>query len=152
MVTSKLDGGAISEIVECRNVGESRELKKSFELKNDEKLDLDIIMEHVAKSTIGYVWIKGVVRDRAKARIRGMIRIKKGADKSDSFLKVNILLLGNEARADVRPELEIEADDVRASHAATVGRIDQEQMFYLESRGLSKKQSERVLVEGFLKM
>jgi len=66
-----------------------------------------------------------------------------------AFLENKNLLLEKGARADSIPVLEIEADDVKASHGATVGRIDDEQMFYLMSRGLSRKQAERVIISGF---
>ena len=69
---------------------------------------------------------------------------------TEAFLRQNILLLGEDAKATAVPELEIETDDVKASHAATVGQIDKEQLFYLTSRGISQGVATKMIVEAFL--
>ena len=108
-------------------------------------------MRHKAENTRANIHIRGVVKDEAEAKISGRLKIFKGAQKTNSFLTEKVLILSDKARAEVVPDLEIEADDVKASHAATVGKIDEEQVFYLMSRGLKKQQAEDIIVEGFLK-
>ena len=78
-----------------------------------------------------------------------MIRVDKGAQKTDAYQENRNLLLSHEAHADSIPGLEIEANDVRCTHAATIGQIDRLQMFYLMSRGLSRLEAERLIVRGF---
>jgi Fe-S cluster assembly protein SufD len=78
-----------------------------------------------------------------------MIRIDRSGQQTDSYLKNDNLLLSDHARADSIPGLQIDANDVRASHGATVGRADEEQIFYLESRGISRATAIRMIVEGF---
>ena len=79
-----------------------------------------------------------------------MIRIDKKADQVTDFLTEKVLLLSDRARATAVPSLEIKAHEVRASHAATVAKLDEEQIYYLMSRGLSRQQSEELMVQGFL--
>jgi Fe-S cluster assembly protein SufD len=78
-----------------------------------------------------------------------MIYVAPGAQKTDGYQANRNLVLSEAARADSIPGLEILADDVRCTHGATVGRLEQEPMFYLESRGIPPKDAERILVEGF---
>ena len=85
------------------------------------------------------------------ADIRGKIIVEKKAQQTEAFLKEVILLVSAGARATAVPDLEIEANDVHCSHAAAVSKINPEQLYYLTSRGLSKSQSEDMIVEGFLR-
>ena len=83
-------------------------------------------------------------------RVEGMIKIDKGANGVDDFLEMRLLLLDDKSQAVAEPKLEIETNEVKASHAATVGKIDEEQVFYLTSRGITGKEAERLIVDGFL--
>ena len=80
----------------------------------------------------------------------GLIRVHEGAQKTDAYQKNNNLILSPEARADSIPNLEIAANDVRCSHGATAGKVAEDQLFYLMSRGLSRHEAERLIVTGFL--
>jgi Fe-S cluster assembly protein SufD len=100
-----------------------------------------------AKSDLLY---KGALDGNARSVFRGIIKVHKGAQQTDAYQTNRNLLLSPHARADSLPNLEIEADDVRCSHGATVGQLDQEHLFYLMSRGLSRTQAERLVVLGFL--
>ena len=113
-------------------------------------LDYDTTQEHAAPDTTSDLAFRGILRDRATAVWSGMIRVDPGAQHTDAFQENRNLILSDGAHADSIPGLEIEANDVRCTHAATVGRIDAEQLFYLMSRGLSREESERLLVGGFL--
>lgn len=115
--------------------------------KTDYKIETAVV--HRAPKTKGETFVRGVLTGAAQADFHGLIKIEKGAGQSEDFLTENTLLLSPKARADSVPSLEIEADDVRAGHAATVGQVDAEQLFYLMSRGLSRKKSEELIVSGF---
>ncbi|MBI2659014.1 SufD family Fe-S cluster assembly protein, partial [Candidatus Woesearchaeota archaeon] len=80
---------------------------------------------------------------------RGLIRIEKEAQKTYSYLENHILKLGDKTLANSIPSLKIDANDVKASHGATVGQIDEEHLFYLMARGLSRVEAEKLIVEGF---
>ena len=90
--------------------------------------------------------VDDVTRDELLARIR----VDPGAHRTDAYQKVRNLLLSDEAEANSAPGLEIEADDVRCTHGATCGQIEQEELFYLLSRGIPKKDAQRLIVFGFL--
>ncbi len=141
--------GETREELNLENPGEDGELIIVFVARDKEIINLETVTRHDKRGTTANVWVRGVVMDAAEVRVSGVIKINKGADKTESFLRQNVLILSDRAKADVRPILEIEADDVKASHAATVGRADEEQLFYLKSRGLSDRESVRIFVEGY---
>jgi Fe-S cluster assembly protein SufD len=113
-------------------------------------IDYDTTQEHAAPDTTSDLAFRGILRDRATAVWSGMIRVEPEAQRTDAFQESRNLLLSDGAHADAIPGLEIEANDVRCTHAATVARIDQEQLFYARSRGLERADAERLLVTGFL--
>ncbi|HIE5440340.1 TPA: Fe-S cluster assembly protein SufD [Serratia marcescens] len=92
---------------------------------------------------------KTVVSDRGKAVFNGMIKVAKHAIKTDGQMTNHNLLLGKVAEVDTKPQLEIYADDVKCSHGATVGRIDEEQLFYLQSRGIDKRAAQQMIIFAF---
>ncbi|OON41239.1 FeS cluster assembly protein SufD [Izhakiella australiensis] len=92
---------------------------------------------------------KTIVRDRAKAVFNGKITVAQHALKTDGQMTNNNLLLGRLAEVDTKPQLEIYADDVKCSHGATIGRIDDEQMFYLRSRGIDEQAAQRMIIYAF---
>ncbi|WP_338494871.1 Fe-S cluster assembly protein SufD [Erwinia aphidicola] len=92
---------------------------------------------------------KTIVRDRARAVFNGHIKVAKYALKTDGQMSNNNLLLGRLAEVDTKPQLEIYADDVKCGHGATIGRIDEEQMFYLRSRGIDEAAAQRMIIYAF---
>lgn len=92
---------------------------------------------------------KVIVRDKAKAVFNGLIKVAKHALKTDGQMTNNNLLLGRLSEVDTKPQLEIYADDVKCSHGATIGRIDDEQMFYLRSRGIAEEAAEQMIIYAF---
>jgi Fe-S cluster assembly protein SufD len=92
---------------------------------------------------------KGALQDKARLVWRGMIKVDPDAQKTDAYQRNDNLVLSDHARADSIPGLEIEADDVRCSHGATAGRVDDEQIFYAQNRGLTRKEAIRMIVTGF---
>ena len=115
-------------------------------------LDYETTQEHAAPHTVSDLAFRGVLRDRATAVWSGMIKVDPGAQRTDAFQESRNLLLTDGAHADAIPGLEIEANDVRCTHAATVARLDDSQVFYLQSRGLTRAEAERLLVGGFLEV
>ena len=113
-------------------------------------LDYDTTQEHAAPDTTSDLAFRGILRDRATAVWSGMIRVDPDAQRTDAFQENRNLLLSEGAHADAIPGLEIEANDVRCTHAATVSRIDRDQLFYARSRGIERREAERLLVGGFL--
>jgi Fe-S cluster assembly protein SufD len=113
-------------------------------------LDYDTTQEHAAPNTNSDLAFRGVLAGKATAVWRGMIRVDPGAQQTDAFQESRNLLLSPEAHADAIPGLEIEADDVRCTHAAAVAQIDRDQLFYLTSRGLDPAEAKSLIVEGFL--
>ena len=112
--------------------------------------DHNTSQDHVAPNTSSDLLYKGALDQQSRSVFRGVIRVLKGAQKTDAYQTNRNLLLSEAARAVSLPNLEIEADDVRCSHGAPVGQLDAESRFYLMSRGLSREQAERLVVLGFL--
>jgi len=104
---------------------------------------------HNAPQTRSDLLHKQVLRDRSRAVWRGMIRVEPEAQLTDSYQRSDALLLNSTCRSDAIPGLEIEADDVRCTHGATAGRVDEEQIFYLMCRGLARDEAMQMIVEGF---
>lgn len=113
-------------------------------------LDYDTTQEHAAPNTFSDLAFRGVLAAGSTAVWRGMIRVDPGAQGTDAFQESRNLLLSTEAHADAIPGLEIEADDVRCTHAAAIAQIDRDQLFYLTSRGLDPATAKQVIIEGFL--
>jgi Fe-S cluster assembly protein SufD len=112
-------------------------------------LDHHTQQEHYAGHTTSDLMIKGVLKDQARTVYQGLIHVRKDAQRSDAYQANRNLILSPKARADSIPGLEIEANDVRCTHGATVGQVDEEVLFYLRSRGLSEAYAHRLVVEGF---
>jgi len=94
--------------------------------------------------------VRAVLRGRALFSFRGNVKIEKGAKGADAYLRSDALLFDDAKMGDDTPALEILEKDVKAGHAATVGKVDAQMLFYLMSRGISRKQAEEMLVEGFV--
>jgi Fe-S cluster assembly protein SufD len=116
----------------------------------DQHFDFNTSQDHVAPNTSSDLLYKGALDGASRAAFRGIIRVSPGAQGTDAYQTNRNLLLSPDSRADSLPNLEIEADDVKCSHGATVGQLDAEAKFYLMSRGLSLVQAERLVVLGFL--
>jgi Fe-S cluster assembly protein SufD len=104
---------------------------------------------HHAPNTTSDLLYKDVLRDRARVVWRGMIKVDPAAQKTDGYQRNDGLLMSDACRADLIPGLEIEADDVRCTHGATAGRVDEEQLFYCMCRGIDRMEAMHLIVEGF---
>ena len=117
---------------------------------NEQSFDIQTNVTHESPSTEGRVVEKSILRNKSKSLFKGMIRIQKNATKSNSFLSGRSILLDKDAKSDSIPGLEIFTNDVKATHSASVAQIDEEQIFYLQTRCLTREESERTIIEGFL--
>ncbi len=105
--------------------------------------------DHCAPHTTSDLLYKGGLKDRSRIVWKGMIRVEKDAQRTDAYQKDDNLVLSPLARADSIPGLEIEANDVRCTHGATAGRVDDEMIFYAQARGVPRETAVRLIVEGF---
>lgn len=115
----------------------------------NEQINLYTFQDHQAAGSISDLFIKSVLFHKSKLYYRGLIKIEKKAQKSNAYQKNQNLLMSDNAWADSRPYLEILANDVRCTHGATIGRINPEQMYYLQSRGLADKEARTLIIEGY---
>jgi len=115
----------------------------------DQHLDHDTQQNHLARNTTSDLLYKGALLDDSHSVWQGMIYVAPGAIGTDGYQANRNLILSKGARADSIPGLEILADDVRCTHGATVGRIDENELFYLLSRGIPRNEAEQLIVQGF---
>ncbi len=113
-------------------------------------IDFDTTQEHAAPNTTSDLAFRGVLQGRSTAVWKGNIIVDPGAQKTDAFQESRNLLISKRAHADAIPGLEIQANDVRCTHAAAVAQVDPEQLFYLRSHGLRDEVAKRLVIEGFL--
>ena len=118
--------------------------------KHQQEFDARTLQDHVAPHTASDLLYKNALDDRARTIFGGLIRVEPHAHFTDAYQKVRNLLLSDEAEANSMPGLEILADNVRCTHGATSGQIDEDELFYLRTRGIPTKVAQRLLVTGFL--
>ncbi len=133
----------------CDGPGAEANSHGLYFLDDHQHLDTGILLRLDKPNTYGKSIFKGALAGKSRSIFQGLIKIEREAQKTDADLTNKNLLLSTGARADSIPVLEIQADDVKAKHGATVGRVDDSQLFYLMSRGLSREQAERLIVTGF---
>ena len=112
--------------------------------------DTTVIVEHIAPHCASSQFFKTVLKDASRGVFQGKIHVHKDAQKTDGYQLSNNLLLSRLAEMDVKPELEIYADDVKCSHGTTTGELDETPLFYLMSRGIPADEARRLLLEAFL--
>ncbi len=115
----------------------------------NQHFDHDTQQNHLAPDTFSDMLFKGALKDESRSVWQGMIYVAPDAQRIDGYQSNPNLILDDDARADSIPGLEILADDVRCSHGATIGKIDENEVFYINSRGLPEEDAERLLVSGF---
>lgn len=112
--------------------------------------DTTVLVEHRAPRCSSRQTFRAVLDGRARGVYQGKIHVHEGAQKTDGYQLSGALLLSEGAEMDTKPELEIYADDVKCSHGATAGRLDEESLFYLRSRGIGEGEARALLIEAFL--
>ncbi len=144
-------GNGVSENAVLLNGNGSTAYSQSVAIgTGEQKLNFTSRMQHIGTHTESDILQRGVMKDASTAIFNGITKIEKGAEKSNGIQAENILMLDEKARGDANPILLIDENDVKAGHAASVGRMDELQMFYLMSRGLSKQEAQRLIIRGFL--
>jgi len=115
-----------------------------------DEFNLDLVMQHVGKGAISNADIRAVMGGSSKAKLNGLIRIEQTGSQTQAFLEERALLLSDNARVQTIPQLEIETDDVQATHAAAVSRLSDEHLFYLQARGMPLSQARQLIIYSFL--
>jgi len=133
-------------------IGERAENKILGVLFGDENQNFEnfINQNHLGRRTVSDIQFRGALKGESKSFFSGLIYIDPKAQQSDAYQSCKFLILSSGARADAIPNLEILADDVKCSHGAAVGPVDEEQKFYLETRGINPRDAEKIVVQGFV--
>lgn len=118
-------------------------------LKDKREAHTNVFIEHQAPNCRSFQLFKGVLNDFSRSSFEGKIMVRQAAQKTEAFQRNDNLILSDHAHADSKPNLEIFADDVKASHGATVGQLDQDQLFYMKTRGFDTASAKNLLIYGF---
>ncbi len=150
-ITGTLGSGKAKTSALTKLVGEGSEtyLYGVMMANEDQHLDSDISTTHIGPHTTDEMLARGVVLDRARGVFRGVIDMRGGCRKAKGSLHERCLMVGEDAKADAVPEMEITENDVKAAHSASVGELDEDQLLYMQSRGISREQARRLIILGF---
>lgn len=151
MCTVTLGGGHVRNNVIVRMQGEDCLLKANglYLIDRDQQCDNYIFVEHAKPHCHSQELYKGIIDDSARARFNGHVLVQDGAIKSEAYQTNRNILLTNKAHVDTRPFLEIYNDDVKCSHGSTIGQLDEQAMFYLQTRGISARTAMTMLSYAF---
>ncbi|MEQ6377103.1 Fe-S cluster assembly protein SufD [Bacillaceae bacterium S4-13-58] len=145
------DGNTVSEnVTHLLGDNSSADAKSVSVGRGNQKQNFVSNIIHFGKHSDGYILQHGVMKDSASSIFNGIGKIEHGATKSSAEQESRVLMLSKDARGDANPILLIDEDDVSAGHAASVGRVDPVQLYYLMSRGITKQEAERLVIHGFL--
>ena len=139
----------VNQHVEMTGEGGNCQVNGVLFTENKQHLSYHTLQHHKAAHCVSDFLYKAALQDTSRTVWRGMIKVDEGAQKTDGYQRNDNLLLSTAARADSIPGLEIEADDVRCTHGSTSGRVDDELIFYCQSRGLTRIEAIRAVVTGF---
>jgi Fe-S cluster assembly protein SufD len=152
-VVSVTDGAAsVRQDFQVALKGENGEafLNGVWMLKEKREAHVHVIVDHQAPNCHSNQMFKGVLDDNSRSSFEGKILVRSEAQKTDAYQLNNNLLLSNACLAQSKPNLEIFADDVKASHGSTVGQLNKEQLMYMRMRGIPEKEARALLVFGFM--
>jgi Fe-S cluster assembly protein SufD len=136
-------------IVDLNGTNANTDLNGLYVINGNRKTHQKITVNHNSEHCTSSQLFKGIITDAARAEFNGLIDVKREAQKTDAKQLNNNLLLSQDAHVDSRPQLNILADDVKCAHGSTVGQLDEEELFYLQSRGLSKEDAYTTLTYSF---
>lgn len=131
-------------------ITEDTELNAVFIGKDNDQMTTKINIVHKIPNLTSRINIKAVVFDNARFDMEGILKIDKGATSTDTYLKIDCLVMSENAYARAVPSLEIKESEVKGGHGATIGYIDPEQVYYLKSHGLDTKNAEAIIVNAFI--
>lgn len=151
MCTITLGGGHVRNNVEVRMLGEgcSCEANGLYLMDRDQQCDNYIFVEHAFPHCFSRELYKGIIDDSARARFNGHVLVQDGAIKTEAYQTNRNILLTDKAHVDTRPFLEIYNDDVKCSHGSTIGQLDEQALFYLQTRGISERVAITMLSYAF---
>lgn len=146
-----LNGGHICNHAEVRMLGEGCELQADglYLLDRDQQCDNYIFVEHAKPHCTSRELYKGIIDDQARAHFNGHVLVQDGAVKTEAYQNNRNILLTDKAHVDTKPFLEIYNDDVKCSHGSTIGQLDEQALFYLQTRGISKRTAVTMLSYAF---
>lgn len=129
--------------------GSESTLNGLFMIKDDQLFDAHTMIDHAKPHCVSHEHYKGILQDKSKGVFNGKVMVRQDAQKTNAFQENNTILLSNDAVMNTKPQLEIFADDVKCSHGATIGKLDQNAMFYLKSRGIGDEAATAILIHAF---
>lgn len=132
------------------SLSEDCDLRGIFIGKGDQNIKTKISFSHTQPNIKSRITIKAVLYDQSKFDFEGILKINKGAENTDTYLKIDCLVIGDGAMARAIPSLEINESAVKAGHGATIGYLDKDLLYYLMSKGLDNKQAEELIVAAFI--
>jgi Fe-S cluster assembly protein SufD len=136
--------------VALKDTGATAQVDGAYLVDGERHSDTTILIDHQAPHCSSRQTQKGVIDDDGRAVFQGKILVRPDAQKTDGYQLSQTLLLSPHAEIDVKPELEIHADDVKCSHGATVGRLDAGALFFLRARGIPEAEARALLIQGFI--
>lgn len=142
--------GCMDVTYELIGEGASLDVKGIYVCRGDQDVDIRITVKHLCGNCVSHQLFKGIALDKAKVKFEGLVYVASGAEKTEALQENHSLLLSEGALVQSQPQLEIYADDVICSHGATVGSLDEEEQFYMRSRGISLSQARRLQIISFL--
>ena len=150
--TFSLGGGLVRNELGARlaDTGAEVDMRGLYLGSGNQHIDNHTLVDHAMPHTTSRQIYKGVLGENARGVFRGLVHVRPDAQKINSSQSNMNLLLSDKARIDTRPQLEIHADDVKCSHGSTIGKLDEEALFYLRSRGLSEPDARVLLTQGFV--
>lgn len=143
------DLGRLDLRVNLEGDGASSDVSGLFFGEGSQTLDYRMVITHIGRNTSSDVFLKGALEDSAESVFTGLLRIEKDAQKTSTFETNRNLVLSDNAKAHSVPNLEILCDDVVCGHGSSVGQLEEDHLYYLQSRGLRKERAERLLIRGF---
>lgn len=142
--------GSFEVVYELAGEGAELDLTGVYACCGEQKVDFRITVRHLCAGCVSHQLFKGLAEDEARVKFEGLVYVASGAEKTEALQENHSLLLSENAFVQSSPQLEIYADDVVCSHGATVGSLDENEQFYMRSRGISLEEARRLQILSFL--
>ena len=142
--------GSFEVVYELSGEGAELDLTGVYACCGEQKVDFRITVRHLCAGCVSHQLFKGLAEDEARVKFEGLVYVASGAEKTEALQENHSLLLSENAFVQSSPQLEIYADDVVCSHGATVGSLDENEQFYMRSRGISLEEARRLQILSFL--
>lgn len=149
-VVSRGVSGSFEVVYELAGEGAELDLTGVYACCGEQKVDFRITVRHLCAGCVSHQLFKGLAEDEARVKFEGLVYVAAGAEKTEALQENHSLLLSENAFVQSSPQLEIYADDVICSHGATVGSLDENEQFYMRSRGISLEEARRLQILSFL--